>query len=163
MKNILLILILLTFVSLPLVAQTDKMDKLAEQMTELAKQQAEFTKQMTEVNKQLVELAKQQAVTNTEIKGLDKRFDGVDKRFDTQSMYTLTILAGIFGMIALVMWDKRTVAKPFEAKAEDLKKANEDLQKEITLLKERELKHEERTEAFFKKIAQIDARFAGIL
>ena len=82
MKKIALLFILFISVNLPLIAQTDKIDrlsdkvdKLSDQMAELAKQQTEFTKQMTEVNKQLVEFAKQQAVTNTEIKGLDKRLD----------------------------------------------------------------------------------------
>ncbi len=38
----------------------------------------------------------------------------------------------------------------------------EDLQKEIILLKERELKHEKKVATYFKKIAQIDPRFAEI-
>lgn len=156
MKKIALTFILLISVSFSLVAQTDKMDKLAEQMAELAKQQAEF-------NKQMIEFAKQQAVTNVEIRGLDKRFDSVDKRFDsvdkrfdTQTSYIIAIFTGIFAMMALVMWDRRAIIRPYEEKTERL-------QAEITLLKEKELRHEEKIEAYFKKIAQIDARFAGIL
>ena len=162
MKKIALTFLLFVAVNLSLVAQ-DKIDKLAEQvaennkqMVELSKQMAENTKQIVELNKQMIEFAKQQAVANVEIKNLDKRFDSVDKHFDTQTSYMIAIFAGIFGMMALVMWDRRAANKPYEEKTEKL-------QAEITLLKEKELRHEEKTEAYFKKIAQIDARFTAIL
>ncbi len=48
-----------------------------------------------------------------------------------------------------------TENQPIEVKTEDL-------QKEIILLKERELKHEKKVANYFKKIAQIDPRFAAI-
>ena len=136
MKKIALTFLLFVAVNLSLVAQ---IDKLAEQVAEIAKQQA---------------------VANIEIKNLDKRFDGVDKRFDTQTSYIIAIFAGIFAMVAaimaLVMWDRRAAIRPYEEKTEKL-------QAEITLLKEKELRHEEKMEAYFRKIAQIDARFATIL
>ena len=156
MKNILLMLVLLIAVSLPLAAQTDKIDRLSDKVDKLSDQMAELAKQQAEFTKQMIELAKQQAVTNTEIKNLDKRLD-------VQTMYIFAILAGIFGVIALTMWDKRTITKPFEEKANELKIAIALLQEKELKLEERELKHEEKTEAFFKKIAQIDARFASIL
>ena len=160
MKKIALTFLLFVAVNLSLVAQIDKLaEQVAEnnkQMVELSKQMAENTKQIVELNKQMIEFAKQQAVANVEIKNLDKRFDSVDKRFDTQTSYMIAIFAGIFGMMALVMWDRRAANKPYEEKTEKL-------QAEITLLKEKELRHEEKTEAYFKKIAQIDARFTAIL
>lgn len=48
-----------------------------------------------------------------------------------------------------------TENQPIEVKTEDL-------QKEIILLKERELKHEKKVANYFKKIAQIDPRFVAI-
>lgn len=144
-------LVLLIAVSLPLAAQTDKIDRLSDKVDKLSDQMAELAKQQAELTKQMTELAKQQAVTNMEVKGLDKRLD-------TQSTYMLTILVGIFGMITLVMWDKRTAIKPFETKTNEIQIAIALLQeKELKLeerslrLEERELKHEEKQKPSSKK------------
>ncbi len=45
-------------------------------------------------------------------KQMDTRFEAVDKRFD--SLYTLLyfILGGVFGLIGLIFWDRRSYIKP---------------------------------------------------
>ena len=152
MKKIALTFLLFVAVNLSLVAQ-DKIDKLADKVDKLADKVDKLTDKVDKLTEQVAEIAKQQAVTNAEIKNLDKRFD-------VQTSYIITIFAGIFAIVAaimaLVMWDRRTSAKPYEEKTEKL-------QAEITLLKEKELRHEEKMEAYFRKIAQIDARFTAIL
>ena len=115
----------------------------------------EISKQVAEISKQQAELSKQQAVTATKVDNLEKRFDASDKRMDM--LFSLMIgsssilFAGIFGLIGVIFWDRKTTAQPFEAKTDKLKA-------EIDLLKERELKHEEKTENNFKKLAQLDPK-----
>ncbi len=122
---------------------------------------------MEEISKQQIEISKQLAVNNAKIEGMDKRIDSLekstDKRFDDANkrmdmlFYTmLAILAGIFGLIGFVVYDRQASVKPI---LED----NKQLAKEIEQLSQRELRHEENVANYFKKIAQIDSRFAGIL
>ncbi len=159
MKKIALILTLFLFSSTLMVAQSDKIDRLADQI-------AENNRQIAELNKQIVESAKQQAIVNAEfakqLAVIGTELKNLDKRFDVQTMYIMILFTGILGLMALVVWDRRAATKPFEDKTEKI-------QLEVALIKERELKLEERelrleekVEASFKKIAQIDARFAGI-
>ena len=127
----------------------------------------ELLKQQTELSKQVAELSKQQAVTATKVdnleKSVDKRFDSVDKRIDMLFSIIITtsgiLFAGIFGLIGVIFWDRKTTAQPFEAKTDKLKAESLELKREFDLLKERELKHEEKTESNFKRI---DERFANI-
>ncbi len=154
MKKILLLLILIfMFVlpSIPLSAQTDK-----DMFLEIIKQQTitnakvdKLSEQVADISKQQAKLSEQQAVTNAEVKALEK---SIDKRFEIFFFIMIAVLTGVFGLMALIVWDRRAVAKPFESKTEELKK-------EIISLKEKEQKFEEKMEISLK---QIDARFAGI-
>ena len=104
--------------SSPLVAQTDR-----EILLEVAKQQAitnakveKLSEQMVEITKQQAETNKQVAVTNVEVKSLekaiDRRFEDAGKRVDVLLYVMIAILSGMFGLMALIVWDRRAVAKP---------------------------------------------------
>ncbi len=154
MRKILLLLALIfVFVlpSVPLLAQVEK-----ELLLEVLKQQTITNAKVDKLSEQVAEVSKQTALTNIEVKSLekaiDKRFEDAGKRVDILLYIMIAILTGIFGLMALIVWDRRAVAKPFEDKTEELKK-------EIALLKEKEQKFEEKMENSLK---QIDARFAGI-
>lgn len=52
---------------------------------------------------------------------IDKRFEAVDQRFESIDdqfgrlwSLMLVIIAGIFGLIGFIVWDRRTVLKPVE-------------------------------------------------
>ncbi len=162
MKKILIILFLL--IPFGIYAQTDRdllleiakqQAKQGEQIAELTKQMAETNKQMAETNKQVAETNKQVAVNSTDIKALDKRFDIL--------LYFLiggsgTLFVGIFGLIGVIVWDRRAANAPLEATTKDLKK-------EIDLLKEQELKHQEKeqkTDTLLKKILEKFPDLAGL-
>ena len=123
---------MLMFISFGTYAQTDR-----ELLLELVKQQTETNKQIAETNKQV-------AIIATKLDGLeksvDKRFDAVDKRFDMLFYTMLALLAGIFGLVGFVFWDRRTAIRPIE----------DETKKEIELLKARETK----TENILKKILE---------
>jgi predicted nucleic acid-binding Zn-ribbon protein len=148
MKKIILILFL--FIPLGSFAQTDR-----ELLLKLVEQQAIHNTKMEGMQKQMEGMQKQ-------IEGLQKqmdvRFESIDKRFESQTNYIIAII-GLFGvLIAVIVWDRRTVTRPFESKTEQLEKANEKLQQEIEILKAKEMK----TEQLFKGFAEIDPRFAEI-
>ena len=131
-------------------AQTDR-----EILLELSKQQIELSKQVAELSKQVTEVVKQQAVTNMKVEGADKRMDIL---FGIIIASSSILFAGIFGLIGVIFWDRKTTAQPFEAKTDKL-------QAEVNLMKEKELKLEKRllkNENNFKRIAEIDPRFANI-
>ena len=120
-------------------AQTDR-----ELLLELVKQQTKQGEQIVELTKQTTENNKQIAIVATRLEGLeksiDKRFDAVDKRFDMLFYTMLALLAGIFGLVGFVFWDRRTAIRPIE----------DETKKEIELLKARETK----TENILKKILE---------
>ena len=129
----------------------------------------ELIKQQTELSKQVAEISKQQAVTNSKVESLEK---SMDKRFEAQINYLLGMLGFIAVLIGSLVWDRRAANTPLETKTNDLKIENLELKREINLLKEKELKHEEKelklekrllkNENNFKRIAEIDPRFANI-
>ena len=163
MKNILLIMLFLgiLLISTNLSAQ-DKMDKLSDKIDKLAEQMAT---QQIETSKQITELAKQQAITATKVDSIDKRFDsldkrldGIDKRIDMQSNLTLGMMAFLAVLIGVLIWDRRAANAPLEKKTEKLKE-------EVDILKQQELKHQEKelkNEALLKKILDKFPDLAGL-
>ena len=155
MKNLLLFFLLLLLPILSVFAQTDR-----ELLLEVVKQQAVTNSKVDKLAEQLIELSKQQAVMagKSEVfeKAIDKRFEDADKRVAMIFYTMLAVLAGIFALIGFIIWDRQVSVRP-------ILDENKELAKEMAQLKERELKFEEKTENHFKRIAQIDARFAGIL
>ena len=156
------IILYLTFMFLllhnTLVAQTDR-----DILLEIVRQQTKLSDQQTKLSEQQAKLSEQQAVStakfDAKFDGVQKQFEGVQKQLDVLFYTMIAIMTGIFGLFALIVWDRRTVAKPFETKTEEM-------QKEITSLKEKQLKLEKRqlkSESNFKKIAQIDDRFSAIV
>ena len=144
MKNILLIVFF--FIPFGIFAQTDR-----EILLELVKQQAE-------TNKQITELAKQQAITATKVDSIDKRLDGMDKRIDMQSNLTMGMMAFLAVLIGVLIWDRRAANAPLEKKTEKLKE-------EVDILKQQELKHQEKelkNEALLKKILEKFPDLAGL-
>ncbi len=156
MKALILIFLSILLVSANLSAQ-DRIDKLSDKIDKLTEQVAETNKQILETNKLVAELAKQQAITATKLDGFEK---SVEKRFDILFYVIIggisALFVAIFGLVALILWDRRATLKPFETKTNDL-------QKEVNLLKEKELKHlekEMKMELYIRQISQIDNRFA---
>ena len=122
---------------------------------------------LLEIVKQQAKLSEQIIATNLEVRGISTEVKAIDKRFDMLLSVMIgiggTLFAGIFGIMMMVFWDRRTALKPFEAKTDELKLEtkelkleNSALKNEITIIKERETK----VELYIKQISQIDNRFA---
>ena len=108
-------------------------------------------------------LSEQQIATTLEIKGISTEMKGVQENIKTLYTLILGTLAGVFGMVAMVFWDRRASISPIEAKANTLKLENEVLAKELALLKEKEAKSEERHNIIFRKIFEKFPDLAGSL
>ena len=156
MKKIFLILAF--FISFNLLAQTEReiLLKLSEKVDKMAEQQVAANLEIKGISIELKALEKS---VDKRFESLDKRFDDANKRMDILLYVMIAILSGTFGLIGFVVWDRQASIKP-------ISEENKALAKEIALLKEKELKLEKRllkSENNFKKIAEIDARFASIL
>ena len=46
---------------------------------------------------------------NKRFEAIDKRFENVDKRFEMLTNLMSALIAGIFGLIGFMMWDRRTI------------------------------------------------------
>ena len=134
-------------------AQTDR-----ELLLELVKQQTETNKQVAIIATRLEGLEKSVDkrfdAVDKRFEDVNKRFDDANKRFDMQFYLMLGMLAGIFGLIGAIFWDRRSTLKPIEI-------SNAELVNEIALLKERETKLEARLEekqlkddSIFKKLLE---------
>ena len=104
MKNIFIILIMLSATILP--AQ-DKIDRLVEQQATTNAKIDKLTEQITETNKQV-------AIIATKVDGIDKRIDtlekSIDKRFEMQSNFMIFIMSllgvlivAIFGFVGFIL------------------------------------------------------------
>ena len=51
---------------------------------------------------------------NQRFEAVDQRFDAIDDQFGRIWSLMLVIIAGIFGLIGFIIWDRRTVLKPVE-------------------------------------------------
>ena len=71
---------------------------------------------------------------------MDAKFTAMDAKFDSlqgqiNDVKTLMyfVLGGMLGLVGFILWDRRTFLKPFESKAKELDKTNEQI---ILVLKE---------------------------
>ncbi len=155
MKKIFIILLLI--LPIGVYAQTDR-----ELLLEVVKQQTKLTEQVANTNakvdkliEKMDKLSEQQIATTLEIKGISTEMKGMQENIKTLFMLILGTLAGVFGMVAMVFWDRRASMSPIEVKTNELKLENEVLVKEIALLKETEIKAAEKqlkNELVFKKL-----------
>ena len=69
------------------------------------------------------------------IDGLDKRIDSVEKslsqRIDSLENLMYIMIAGIFGLIGFVVWDRRTALKPAMDRIGKLEREEEDLKRAL--------------------------------
>jgi cytochrome c-type biogenesis protein CcmH/NrfG len=89
----------------------------------------------------------------------DKRFDQVDKRFDQIWSLMLVMLAGIFGLIGFIVWDRKTAMKPLEQRLDRI---------ENELHHDLEIQHEQGSKMTrlinaLRELAQADPKVAGVL
>jgi len=59
-------------------------------------------------------------------KSVDKRFDSIDKRFSVLENLMYVIIAGIYGLIGFVAYDRRKANEPFK---KELKRERQELEK----------------------------------
>ncbi|QEP43534.1 hypothetical protein D5085_10605 [Ectothiorhodospiraceae bacterium BW-2] len=92
-------------------------------------------------------------------KQTNQRFDQMDKQFDKIWNLMLVIIAGIFGLIGFIVWDRKTALKPLEQRLDRI---------ENELHHDLEIQHEQgsrmtRLVNALRELAQTDPKVAGVL
>ena len=80
--------------------------EIIERLTRLEEGQAALMREMSqrfdEMNRSI----------DQRFKSVDQRFESMDKRLDMMANLMYVIIAGIFGLIGFVVWDRRNATKP---------------------------------------------------
>ena len=90
---------------------------------------------------------------------VDQRFEAMEKRFDFFQNLLLVLIAGVFGLIGFVVWDRKTALRPIEQRMDRL---------EGELRRDLELQHEEgsrltRLVKVLRELAKTDEKLAAVL
>ena len=129
------------------------------------------------INGRFESIDKQFESIDKQFESIDKRFESIDKRFDQQNqimnqrfddihqlidkIWTLmmVVIAGIFGLIGYIVWDRKTALKPLEKRLEAFER---DVQHDL------ELRHENgslltRLVKSLQELAKQDEKVAVVL
>ena len=90
---------------------------------------------------------------------MDQRFEAVDQRFNFLENLLMVVIAGIFGLIGYIVWDRKTALQPVE---ERLLKLENELHRDL------EIQHEEgsrltRLVKVLREMAKQDEKLASVL
>jgi len=61
---------------------------------------------------------------------IDQRFAAIDQRFEFLQQLMLVMIAGVFGLIGFIVWDRYTTLRPMDAR---LRRIEEDLENDLEL------------------------------
>ena len=91
--------------------------------------------------------------------GFNQRFESVDQRFNFLENLLMVVIAGIFGLIGYIVWDRKTALRPVE---ERLLKLENELHRDL------EIQHEEgsrltRLVKVLREMAKQDEKLASVL
>jgi len=140
------------------------------QLTELKAGQTalnqRFEDQIKSINQRFEAVDKRFEAVDKRFDAVDKRFDAVDKRFDDVAdkmdmiwNLMLVVIAGIFGLIGFIVWDRKTALRPLERRLDSLEK---DLQNDL------EIRHKDgslmtRLVKALQELSKQDEKLAGVL
>ena len=90
---------------------------------------------------------------------VDQRFEALDRQFTRIWSLMLVVIAGIFGLIGFIIWDRKTAMKPVEARLQAL---------EAEFHRDLELSHEDgsrltRLVKVLRELARTDEKLARVL
>ena len=90
---------------------------------------------------------------------IDQRFEAVDRQFDRLWVLLLVMIAGIFGLIGYIVWDRKTALRPVEQRLIAL---------ESEFHRDLEIQHEEgsrltRLVKVLREMAKSDEKLANVL
>ena len=81
-------------------------------------------KRFDAVYKQFETVDKRFEEVNKRFEEVNKRFEEFNRRFETLSNFIMTLIAGIFGLMGFMMWDRRTVVEKAKKECvEDVEKS----------------------------------------
>ena len=76
---------------------------------ELLKQEMEL--RFESMDKRFESMDKRFESMDKRFESIDKRFETVDKRLEILANFIMTLMAGIFGLMGFMMWDRKTIVQ----------------------------------------------------
>jgi len=70
------------------------------------------------------------AAVDQRFASIDQRFASIDQRFEFLQQLMLVMIAGIFGLIGFIVWDRYTTLRPMDQR---LRRIEEDLENDLEL------------------------------
>ena len=126
MKNVALALLCTVFLYPALLAQKAEFTEQDKEAIKETKANTEDLKnRMTRVETKLEETEKR---LDQKIEALEKK---TDSRFDSLQNLIYIVIAGIFGLIGFIVWDRATANAPFKKRQEDLEEKENKLEKAL--------------------------------
>ncbi|QEP44255.1 hypothetical protein D5085_14665 [Ectothiorhodospiraceae bacterium BW-2] len=97
--------------------------------------------------------------TNARFDAVNQRFDQMDGQLDKIWNLMLVMIAGIFGLIGFIVWDRKTALRPLEQRLDRI---------ELELQQDFEIQHQQgskmaRLVGALKELAQSDPKLQGVL
>ena len=103
--------------------------------------------------------ADMQAQIEQRFVAVDQRFDSLEKRLDFIQNLLLALIAGVFGLIGFVVWDRYSTLRPMDLR---IRRLEEDLERDLEL-KSAEGSRLTRLIHALRELAKTDERLAAIL
>ena len=102
-----------------------RFDAVDERFSAIDKRFDAVDKRFDAVDKRFDAVYKQFETVDKRFEEVNKRFEEFNRRFETLSNFIMTLIAGIFGLMGFMMWDRRTVVEKAKKECvEDVEKSD---------------------------------------
>jgi signal transduction histidine kinase len=118
-----------------------------------------FADMQAQIEQRFVAVDQRFSAMDQRFVAVDQRFDSLEKRLDFIQNLLLALIAGVFGLIGFVVWDRYSTLRPMDLR---IRRLEEDLERDLEL-KSAEGSRLTRLIHALRELAKTDERLAAIL